>query len=581
MNYGLLLIDKPQGITSFDVVRKIKKLCNTSRVGHTGTLDPMASGLLPVLVGKATVLSDYLICADKRYVAKVKLGIATDTYDVTGKIISEKNVNVTEDELKNAVTSFLGKSMQTPPVFSAIKQNGVRMYELARKGEKTEIPPREINISEISVYGFNSNEFYMDVTCSKGTYIRTLCNDIGNIRGCGAVLIELKRVATGGFSLSDAVPLYDLTEENIGSYIKNADTAVGYMRSVNVSEKQASRFSSGGVLSVSHLHLKDIAENEKIRVYYSGTFLGIGSLKTDGLKIECSVERYEMPKEKRPFAALCLGTFDGLHAGHRAVLNTALNGNFSPAVLCFPYPPVDSYNALISKSDKEAELYKLGFKKVSFLNFDTVRNMTADEFENYLLSRYNLKRICCGYDYSYGLGRTGNTETLRAFAEKNGIELIVTPPVCENGQPVSSTYIRKLIEEGKIEEANSLLFEPFSFVAEISHGDERGRQMGFPTINQIYPEHLVEPRYGVYKVKAEIDGKFYTGLANIGHRPTYRVYNCICETYLFDFSDDVYGKKARIILEKFLRPERKFSGLEELKKQIEEDCNTVKQSAEE
>lgn len=292
---GLLLLDKPQDITSFGAVARIKKLAGEKRVGHTGTLDPMATGVLPILIGRATVLSQYLIDADKGYTATIKLGVKTDTCDITGDIISQKEVNCTDKDIENVLKGFWGKQMQIPPMHSAIKQNGVRMYELARRGERVEIPAREIEVFSLcKVSKINAqNEFDIECMVSKGTYIRSLCRDIGEVLGCGATLTALRRTKTAGFDLSRCVKLDDLTPENINDYILPCDLTVDYMPKIQISEKQAIRFANGGQLSLDRIKYDGFEDAELYRVYFENKFLGLGCADTNSnlLKIECLVDR--------------------------------------------------------------------------------------------------------------------------------------------------------------------------------------------------------------------------------------------------------------------------------------------------
>ena len=290
---GLVLLDKPEGITSFGAVARIKRLTGEKRVGHTGTLDPMATGVLPILIGRATVLSQHLIDADKSYTATIKLGIITDSCDITGNVISECDVTSVDSDIEKVLNDFLGKQMQTPPMFSAIKQNGVRMYELARKGEVVDIPAREIEVfSLLKTSRLNEqNEFVIDCTVSKGTYIRSLCRDIGEKLGCGATLTSLRRTSTAGFGAEKCVNLDDLTPDNIGDYILPCDLAVDYMPKIQVSEKQAVRFGNGGQLSLDRSKYENFLDNTLYRVYYGEKFLGLGcaDMNEKVLKIECLV----------------------------------------------------------------------------------------------------------------------------------------------------------------------------------------------------------------------------------------------------------------------------------------------------
>ena len=187
---GLILLDKPMGITSFGAVAKIKRAAHEKRVGHTGTLDPMATGVLPVLLGRATALSGLMLDADKRYTATVRLGVATDTDDITGTVIKNGEVNVTSEQLNNAVSHFTGEIMQRPPAYSALKKDGVRLYTLARMGETVEVPERRVTVFSADVVSYinEKNEFTVNFHVSKGTYIRSLARDIGEFLGCGACL---------------------------------------------------------------------------------------------------------------------------------------------------------------------------------------------------------------------------------------------------------------------------------------------------------------------------------------------------------------------------------------------------------
>ena len=273
---GLILLSKPKGITSFSAVSKIKWLAQEKRVGHTGTLDPLATGVLPIFLGRATALSGILLDADKGYTATVKLGVTTDTCDITGKVLQENKVSVTEQQLKEALNKFIGKISQVPPIYSALKKDGVRLYQLAREGKEVEIEPREVEIKTLNLLSFDGDTFKIEVECSKGTYIRSLCRDIGEALGCGATMTELVRTSTSGFALEQTVSLDDLTRENIENYILPEETALGYLKEIKVTEKQAIRFSNGGQLAYERLKNADFEEGELVRVKFGEIFLGVG-----------------------------------------------------------------------------------------------------------------------------------------------------------------------------------------------------------------------------------------------------------------------------------------------------------------
>ncbi len=292
---GFLLLNKPSGITSFGAVRKIKWLTKEKRVGHTGTLDPMATGVLPIFIGKATSLSSFLSESEKTYIAGIKLGVTTDTLDITGKILSLNAVSVAKEDILNALENFTGRQKQIPPMYSAIKKDGVKMYELARRGETAEIPERDIEVYSISLLNplNEDNEFVISATVSKGTYIRSLARDIGEYLGCGAVLSSLCRTSVSGFDIKNAVSLDDLTEENMGEYIKKEDTAIENIERVSVSFKQGIRFSNGGQLDLDRLNKKDFFDGQTVRVYSGDTFLGIGmaDFNKNQLSVRCVINR--------------------------------------------------------------------------------------------------------------------------------------------------------------------------------------------------------------------------------------------------------------------------------------------------
>ena len=296
---GLLLINKPEGITSFKAVFVTRKLTNTKKVGHTGTLDPLATGVLPILIGRATSLSPYLLNADKRYIATVKAGIVTDTLDITGKVLASKEANFTIEDLNKAILAFTGEIQQYPPMFSAIKKDGVPLYKLARKGQEIELESRKINIFSIKLLDFNEKDktFSIDVHCSKGTYIRSLCRDLGEYLGCGATMTSLKRTATGAFTLEQCIDLDSLSKENICDNILSEELAVGHLPALFVSEKQALRFSNGGKLSFDRLNQK-VEDGQYLRVKYKDRFIGIGYADSEKkeIRIMCLINPMEAAK---------------------------------------------------------------------------------------------------------------------------------------------------------------------------------------------------------------------------------------------------------------------------------------------
>lgn len=288
---GLILMDKPQGFTSFKAAAVIRRIYSEKRVGHTGTLDPLATGVLPVLLGRATRLCSYCLEADKRYTANVRLGVTTDTLDITGEILTECEPNVSDEELLAAIGNFLGEYDQLPPMFSAIKKDGVRLYDLARQGLQVERKTRRVNIKEINLLERRGNDFVIDVLCSKGTYIRSLCDDIGRFLGCGAVMTQLRRTKTAQFLIGECVTVEQL-ENDPDSCLLSPERVVEYLRCVDYAETQGNRFMHGALIDAKRIKFFDDAKDgELFRVRCNKKFLGLAEYieAENSLKTKCVV----------------------------------------------------------------------------------------------------------------------------------------------------------------------------------------------------------------------------------------------------------------------------------------------------
>lgn len=279
---GILNINKPAGITSFDVVDTIKKLFKGSKVGHTGTLDPIATGVLPVLIGDATRLSDIIMSENKVYRVKMLLGVETNTYDITGKIVFASRVIQDEIYIRERIKRFIGVQEQIPPIYSAIKVAGKRAYEYARNGEDIELKSRKIeiyNIDNIAI-DLKAKEVSFDVYCSKGTYIRSLVNDIGRKLGCGATMMDLIRLQTGNFLITNSVDLYQflrLDREDMLKHIVSIEEYYRNEKKVVLNEEEYQKYLNGVPLTFD--------ETDKlVRVYKLGQYSGIGEIVDNKLK---------------------------------------------------------------------------------------------------------------------------------------------------------------------------------------------------------------------------------------------------------------------------------------------------------
>lgn len=281
---GIINVYKPVGITSFDAVRNIRKLANTKKVGHTGTLDPLACGVLPICIGKATKIVDYIMVGRKEYIAEMKLGVVTDTYDREGKEISKHSIEADDIRIEKVIKSFIGDIMQVPPMYSAIKINGKKLYELARNGVDIERPARPVTIFDIEIIDIGLPFVKMKVKCSKGTYIRSLCYDIGKMLGCGAVLWNLERTQTGAFSCSTSVKLEDISKDNMDSFIIPIDSALSDYERLDLPDTYKKLLVNG--VSVCDKSIIDSVNRDiEYRVYCNNSFLGMGKLNSNGFKI--------------------------------------------------------------------------------------------------------------------------------------------------------------------------------------------------------------------------------------------------------------------------------------------------------
>lgn len=275
--------------------------------------------------------------------------------------------------------------------------------------------------------------------------------------------------------------------------------------------------------------------------------------------------------------ALVLGTFDGLHPGHRAVIESA--EPYRIVAVTFRIPPKfyfgDNSGLVMLPEDKLRALKLLGADEIKVLDFEKVRNISPEEFLKQLVEEFSPARICCGYDYRFGINASGDTGLLSAFCRERNIEFVCSSCVSCDGVPISSTLLRGMLVDGDIEKANSYIYGGFGFTGAVLHGDARGRTIGFPTLNQKYPELLAPLKPGVYSAEVETENGIYRGISNIGIRPTFQTKSVFAETHLLGFSDDVYGKIITLKPKKFLRPEKKFNSVEELKKAISDDISAL------
>lgn len=262
---GIVNVNKPIGITSHGVVYRLRKILNMKKIGHTGTLDPDAEGVLPMCIGKGTKIAEELTAKEKQYLAELTLGVVTDTQDMSGEVLETKEVSATVQEIEDAVMSFVGEIMQTPPMYSAIKIGGKKLYELAREGKTAEIPPRPVTIHKIEIKNIENNKVTFLVDCGKGTYIRTLCHDIGQKLGCGGAMSALKRTRSGDFCIEDSYTLEqiaEMAEREDFSFLKSIDSALSKYDRLVLADKNAKKLCNGVPVRIAGLE-----DGKVFRVY--------------------------------------------------------------------------------------------------------------------------------------------------------------------------------------------------------------------------------------------------------------------------------------------------------------------------
>ena len=287
---GIIVLNKPAGFTSMDCCAVIRRICGEKKAGHTGTLDPNATGVLPVCLGKATRLIEYMDGSPKQYRCQCQLGKTTDTQDIWGKILTESSFQVTRQEIETVLASFLGEIEQIPPAYSAVKINGKKLYQYAREGQRVEVPSRKVTIHRIDLIAWEAQKgtFTFDILCSRGTYVRTICADLGNRLGCGAVMTALVRTSACGYDLSEAVSLDVLKDEGPEKYLRPVESAVSFLPSLQLSEWQAHLFVNGVSDFVRN---QDPSDRRTFSVWKDKILLGTAAMNEDGILKVCKVLR--------------------------------------------------------------------------------------------------------------------------------------------------------------------------------------------------------------------------------------------------------------------------------------------------
>ena len=599
---GIVNIYKEKGYTSHDVVAVLRKVVGQKKIGHTGTLDPDATGVLPVCLGRATKVCELLTDHDKTYEALLLLGKTTDTQDISGEVLEEKNpAHLTEEEVRSCIESFIGEYDQVPPMYSALKVNGKKLYELAREGKTVERKSRRVQIHGIRILEMNLPHVRMEVDCSKGTYIRTLCHDIGEKLQVGGCMEELERTKVGRFLKEDAVTLDEVRqkmEQGEGAELFTPlDQIFAELPAVTVTDAKAWMSYNGNDLPERFLLEKEEwTDGQEVRVYDSRkNFIGLYQyrapkklfhikkmfLDPEAEKIEkSSTNKTDMQYIKgldafdgRNHTAVTLGKFDGLHRGHQKLLNRIMK-----------YAKKEDCDSVVCAFDMDRDCLMTNEERRAFLEDKVdylieipftreMMEMEAEKFiDEILYKKLHASHIVVGTDFNFGHEKRGNHQMLEKYAAKYGYTVDVVEKAYYKDREISSTYIRELLLDGNVPLANELLGYPYEITSVVEHGQQLGRTLGFPTMNLAPQGKKILPKYGVYACRVLVDGVWYGGVGNAGVKPTVaQEKRRLFEVYVYGYEGDAYGKTATVQILEFERPETKFHSVEELKDRVMKD----------
>lgn len=587
---GFINFNKEKGRSSQSAVAAIKRLLHV-KSGHCGTLDPEATGVLPICLGKATRLSDLVMGQKKTYLGTVCFGIATDSYDAAGAKTAVADAGMlSREQVEQALSSFIGEIEQVPPMVSAIKKDGQPLYKRARAGEKLDLPARKVNIYAIRLQSFtNGNPAYaqIEVECGQGTYIRSIAYDLGQKLGLPAHLCSLQRSSTGVFHLADSYTLAELqqlVEQGDMSFIRPMNEVIDFLPAVSAPARRLSWISHGHDLDYSG----ELSEQSLVRVLDDKEqLIALGKVTNNGKAKTINMEKVLIDAYDN--IACAVGNFDGLHLGHRALFErlAALKrqqGTKSEILTFSPHPLTlikgEPPELLSGDSLKTALLVEyFGIDKVVNLEFNQqVMNSSPQEFvDDIIVSRLRANHLIVGYNFSFAKEGKGDAALLAELCAKRGITVQIVPKIDSKLGTLSASNIRCYLKKGEMQTVNEMLGYWFVMEGEVVYGNQLGHQFGYPTANFCPDKQQAVPATGVYAARIEHDGKTYDGVANFGIKPTIGgIVTPLVEAHLFDVDLDLYGQKIRVWFGKHLRAEKKFANTEELTRQINADSKEAR-----
>ena len=620
---GVLAVDKPQGVTSHDVVNVVRRITGERRVGHAGTLDPMATGLMLVCVGAATRLSAYLTGHNKSYVARIVFGASTDTDDAEGRVIASAGSDELQQRLEACGASspqelldgILGPSMQLPPAYSAIKKNGVTAYKAAREGKELELEPREVTIHKAQLIEqgvlhsslsdgnggtFEADLVYWDVelAVSKGTYIRSVARDLGCMLGCGAHLGALRRTSVASFSVQDAHSLEELAAfAACPDKLPWADPVelLGFGSSYELSQDELADVSCGRKLRPA----SEYEPNALVSCTHDGKLMAVYSSDADGttLKPEAVIPGgVEGVRGSRPNAArliswdlkepaafklgrrvIAIGVFDGIHDGHRTLFEAARKDadtrGVELAIVTFDIDPDELFG-------RDASSFKLmrnntrlaalaceqsaqASEVVAIVTDKENMGLEAADFLDKLASQIDVVSVHVGADFRFGKKAQGTVDDIEAWGGRIGADCYPQKLYKAKGDVVTATRVRDMIAQGDVDTACEL-GATYELYGKVEHGRGQGADMGFATANVVPDGSTMLPREGVYGGFARVDGTWYAAAVNMGVAASFKEATSPVEAHLLDYQGDLYGKNIELRFAHWIRPQVKFNDIDEL-----------------
>ena len=593
--HGYLVIDKPAGWTSFDVVARARRLLGEKGIGHAGTLDPAATGVLPLAVGMATRTLEFLNDASKTYLAEVTFGVETDSHDVDGHVTHTTDASaLTAGAIETALERWRGPGEQIPPMHAAIKVGGQKLYDLARRGEEIPRAPRPVTFHVLEMLEWHPPAATLLVDCSKGTYIRSLARDLGAALGTGAYLSNLVRLRSGPFHLCQAITMDELTRIELPWVwpwvAAHPDIPVQDWPALVLDADDARRWRQGSTIPAER------GTSGPIRAYdVAGEWLGAGHAAPDGAGwrprkvVPPSSSPLPPPSEAPPALPpreriVTIGTFDGVHRGHRRLLDQAVQrakelGLPITGVTFEPVPAAvlrpEAFSGRISTPEEKMEqLAEAGLDEIVVVPFTLeLSRWSPEEFMAWLQEKTGLRELWVGEEFALGKDRAGTVERLAEIAAALGFRVVAVPRLTNGEEVVSSSRVRAAVMSGDVAPARRLLGRPFRVKGEVVHGQHLGRAIGFPTANVVPPAGLAPLADGIYAAWGWLPGDETPrpAVAYIGSRPTVDDGERMVETHLLDFDGDLYGQTLATDFLERIRPDARFASLEELIAQMQID----------